>query len=131
MQWMTQSGIRPATPCWNKISTPATWQAKRSTRPCCKAPWALPVEPDAPLFAVVSRLTEQKGLPLVLAGLDEIVSRGGQLLVLGSGDTWLEQAFSERAKTHAGRVAVKLGYDESLAHRRICRQRRDPGAFAL
>ncbi|NBW49424.1 MAG: glycogen synthase GlgA [Betaproteobacteria bacterium] len=77
----------------------------------------LGLEPDAPLFAVVSRLTEQKGLPLVLAGLDEIVSRGGQLLVLGSGDTWLEQAFTERAKTHAGRVAVKLGYDESFAHR--------------
>lgn len=77
----------------------------------------LHIAPDAPLFAVVSRLTEQKGLPLVLAGVDEIVSMGGQLVVLGNGDPELEKAFSHLAHAHAGAVAVKLGYDEALAHR--------------
>ena len=77
----------------------------------------LQVEADAPLFAVVSRLTDQKGLPLVLAAIDEILSRGGQLMVLGNGDTWLEKAFTEQALAHEGSVAVKLGYDESFAHR--------------
>ena len=73
--------------------------------------------PDAPLFAVVSRLTEQKGLPLVLAGVDDILSRSGQLLVLGNGDTALEQAFAELAQLHPQQVAFCKGYDEALAHR--------------
>ncbi len=72
---------------------------------------------EAPLFAVVSRLTEQKGLPLVLAAMDEIVTRGGQLLVLGSGETWLEQAFVKQAHARPDRIAVRLGYDETFAHR--------------
>jgi len=72
---------------------------------------------DAPLFAMVSRITEQKGLPMVLAGVDEIVASGGQLLVLGSGDADLEQALHQQSQRHPGRVAVHLGYDEALAHR--------------
>ena len=74
-------------------------------------------EAEAPLFAVVSRLTEQKGLPLVLAAMDEIVARGGQLLVLGSGETWLEQAFVAQSQAQPDKVAVRLGYDEAFAHR--------------
>mgnify|MGYP001546192798 CR=1 FL=1 len=72
---------------------------------------------DAPLFAMVSRLTEQKGLHLVLAGVDNVIQGGGQLLVLGSGDAELERAFSHSATQYPGRVAVHLGYDEALAHR--------------
>ena len=72
---------------------------------------------DAPLFAVVSRLTEQKGLPLVLAAVDEITGNGGQLLVLGSGDYALEQAFAAQARQRDGEVALHLGYNEVLAHR--------------
>jgi starch synthase len=77
----------------------------------------LDVEPAAPLFAVVSRLTEQKGLHLVLAGAADIVAAGGQLLVQGSGEPALQEAFSQLARRHPGRVAVHLGYDEALAHR--------------
>jgi starch synthase len=77
----------------------------------------LQVQADAPLFAVVSRLTEQKGLPLVLGAIDEITSRGGQLLVLGAGDAALEQAFTEQARANPAQVAVRVGYDESMAHR--------------
>jgi starch synthase len=71
----------------------------------------------APLFAMVSRLTEQKGVHLVLAAVNHIVQGGGQLLVLGSGDVELGRAFSLAAAQHPGSVAVRLGYDEALAHR--------------
>ena len=74
---------------------------------------------EKPIFAIVSRLTEQKGLNLVLAGIDEILSRGGQLVILGSGDTELEAAFSERAAANLELMAVRLGYDEVHAHRVI------------
>jgi starch synthase len=76
----------------------------------------LHVEADAPLFAMVSRLTDQKGLSLLLGAVDEIVAPGGQLLVLGSGDPYFEEAFSRVAQEHPGKVAVRLGYDESFAH---------------
>ncbi len=82
-----------------------------------QAETGLDVLPGAPLFTVVGRLTEQKGLPLVLAGIEEIVDGGGQLLVLGSGDADLEHALALQARARPGRMAVRLGYDEALAHR--------------
>lgn len=72
---------------------------------------------DAPLFVVVSRLTEQKGLQLVLEGLDSLLAQGGQLTLLGSGDAALEAAFRERAAAAPRSVSVNLGYSEALAHR--------------
>ena len=76
----------------------------------------LEVRPDAMVVGVVSRLTEQKGLHLVEAVADELVSMGGQLAVVGAGDAALEQAFVRAAQRHPGRIAVTIGYDESLAH---------------
>jgi starch synthase len=72
--------------------------------------------PDAPLFVVVSRLTEQKGLHLVLAAVAEIVERGGQLALLGSGDSGMESAFQSMSSQMPASVAVRIGYDESFAH---------------
>ena len=72
--------------------------------------------PDAPLFGVVSRFSWQKGLDLVLEALPSIVRGGGQLVVLGSGDRELEESFVAAALAHPGRVAVRVGYDEDLAH---------------
>ncbi|CAM3874438.1 glycogen synthase GlgA [Roseateles saccharophilus] len=92
-----------------------------SGKAACKAALqrecGLAEQPDAPLFGIVSRLTEQKGLPLVLETLDELIDRGGQLVVLGSGDARLEAAFADAAARHPGRVARRTGMDEGLAHR--------------
>ncbi|MBP6008189.1 MAG: glycogen synthase GlgA [Rhodoferax sp.] len=77
----------------------------------------LSVQPDAPLFGVVSRLTEQKGLHLVLKVLDELLAQGGQLVVLGTGEAELEAAFLARAAANPKAVSVRIGYDEAYAHR--------------
>lgn len=74
-------------------------------------------EADAPLFGVIARMTHQKGLDLVLAVADGIVHRGGQLVMLGTGDKLLEQAVRDTAARHPGRVACFVGYDEGLSHR--------------
>lgn len=74
---------------------------------------------DAPVFGVVSRLTSQKGLDLVLSALPSLLAAGGQLALQGNGDPMLESAFVATAASHPGRVAVRIGYDESLAHRLI------------
>jgi starch synthase len=76
----------------------------------------LAVRPEAVLFGVVSRLTEQKGLHLVAAVADELVAMGGQLAVLGTGDAPLERSFVDAAARLAGQVVVNIGYDETLAH---------------
>nr|WP_297350368.1 glycogen synthase GlgA [uncultured Caldimonas sp.] len=70
----------------------------------------------APLFGMVSRLTHQKGVDLVLDNLDWLVDQGAQVVVLGKGDAELEQRLQDAATRHAGRMSVHLGFDEALAH---------------
>jgi starch synthase len=79
----------------------------------------LGLDPDAPVFGVVSRLTAQKGLDLMLAALPALLAGGAQLALQGTGDAALEAAFLEAARAHPGRVAVRIGYDEVFAHRLI------------
>jgi starch synthase len=69
-----------------------------------------------PLLGVVSRLTEQKGMDLVLAAVENLVSRGCELALLGTGDRDLEVGFTEAASRHKRTVGVQIGYDEALAH---------------
>jgi starch synthase len=76
----------------------------------------LAVAAPPPLFGVISRLTLQKGLDLLLAETADIVGRGGQLALLGSGEKGLEQGFREAARAHPGAVACIFGYDEGLSH---------------
>lgn len=73
-------------------------------------------EPLALLCGLVSRLTSQKGVDLVLAGLPALLAQGGQLVVLGQGDPSLQQALQDLARRHPRQVAVTVGFDEALAH---------------
>ena len=79
----------------------------------------LTVGARTPLFAVVSRLTSQKGLDLVLATLPALLSKGAQLAVLGTGDAALENAFAAASVRHPGQVAVRMAYDEAFAHQMV------------
>ncbi|MCB1865392.1 MAG: glycogen synthase GlgA [Chromatiales bacterium] len=72
---------------------------------------------EAPLFGVVSRLAYQKGIDLLVQTLPALIEQGAQLAVLGSGDPELEQTLSSLATRFPDAVAVRLGYDEQLAHR--------------
>ena len=81
-----------------------------------RAEMGLP-EADGPLCVVVSRLTEQKGLDLLLDALPRLLDGGGQLALLGSGEARLEAAFTEAARHPS--VAVRLGYDAGLSKRMI------------
>lgn len=75
------------------------------------------IEPgEGPLFGLVSRLTWQKGIDIVAENVDWLVSLGGSVAVLGSGDVQLETAMSDAAVRHPGRIGFVRGYDESLSH---------------
>ncbi|KRC09997.1 glycogen synthase [Hydrogenophaga sp. Root209] len=91
-------------------------QGKEQAKARLQQRMGLAPRPDALLFSVVSRLTEQKGLHLLSAVVDELVQRGGQLAVLGSGDAAIEQDLRDCARRHPGQVALTVGYDEALAH---------------
>ncbi len=94
-------------------------QGKARCKASLQAQFGLAIDPAAPLLGVVSRLTSQKGLDLVLSVLPDIVRMGGQLVVQGTGEPALEAAFRMAADTHPGRVGVLLGYDEIGAHRLV------------
>ena len=78
--------------------------------------FGLATDQRAPLFAVVSRLTWQKGMDLLLAAVPALLAAGAQLAVLGSGEPWIEAGLREAAFTNPGRVGCILGYDEAGAH---------------
>lgn len=73
--------------------------------------------PYAPLCAVVTRLTDQKGCDLLAAVLPSLVERGAQFVLLGTGDPRYHALFSHLARTHPRQVFVALRFDEALAHR--------------
>lgn len=74
-------------------------------------------EADTPLIGVVGRLVQQKGIDLILDTLPGLMHRPLQLVALGSGETGYEESLRQQAARHAGRLAVRIGYDEQLAHR--------------
>jgi starch synthase len=84
-----------------------------------QAELGLPQGADAVMFGVVSRLTSQKGLDLLLEAVPALLREGAQLVVQGSGDAVLEQAFKALAAAHPAQVCARIGYDEALAHRLI------------
>jgi starch synthase len=71
----------------------------------------------APLFGVVARLTEQKGVDLIGAVAPGLLDRGVQIAILGEGDRRYHQLFTVLAQRHPGRLGLKLGFSEPLAHR--------------
>lgn len=71
-------------------------------------------EAEGPLAVVVSRLTQQKGLDVLLDAVPRLLDEGGQLAVLGTGEPKLEAAFRQLADGHSN-VAAELSYDEDLA----------------
>ena len=72
---------------------------------------------SAPIVGIVSRLVEQKGLDVLLAAGDALVARGARLVVLGSGESGIEDGFRILAARHPRAVAFSLGYNDPLARR--------------
>ena len=72
---------------------------------------------DGPLFVVISRLTWQKGMDVLVEALDHLVGLGGRLALLGSGDPAMVRNLHDAAARHPGRIGLYIGYDEALSHR--------------
>lgn len=111
------------TEAWNPATDPALsacydarkLAVRRTNKRALEQQFGLAAD-DGPLLCVVSRLTEQKGMDLLADALDALVGLGARLIVLGSGDAALERRLTEGAARHPQRVALRLGYDETLSH---------------
>jgi len=90
---------------------------KRVCRLALQTELGLEMDDGALLLTVISRLTAQKGLDLLLAALPPLVAAGVQFAVQGTGEPALEAALRMAMQAHPGRVHVHLGYDEARAHR--------------
>lgn len=72
---------------------------------------------DAPVYGLVSRLTWQKGIDLVLANVEHLVKSGAIVIILGSGEKELENAFQSLRDRYPNQVGIYIGYNDSLAHK--------------
>jgi starch synthase len=77
----------------------------------------LPANPQAPLFATVSRLAWQKGMDIELGALEEMLAADMQFVLLGSGEGQFQSAFHSLARRYPKKVAVRIGFDVALSHR--------------
>ncbi|WAC25557.1 glycogen synthase GlgA [Ancylobacter sp. SL191] len=109
---------------WNPAADtliPAPFDLKRikardANKAALQAAFGLEPNPETLVFGVVSRLSWQKGLDLLADSLGTILELGAQLVLLGSGDADLAARFAGAAAVNPGRIGVRLGYDESVAH---------------
>ncbi|MFM7102485.1 MAG: glycogen synthase GlgA [Verrucomicrobiota bacterium] len=111
---------------WNTTANPFLPHAydadhlagKEANKAALQRELGLEARPDLPLFANVSRLTDQKGCDLLLEALEQLLPAVPlQFAVLGGGDPALEAAFARLARRHPGRAAARLGFNPGLAHR--------------
>ncbi|HZO44915.1 MAG TPA: glycogen synthase GlgA [Xanthobacteraceae bacterium] len=120
------SGIRNGidTDVWNPETDPriasrfglATLPDRAPNKAALQQRFGLAPNPDALLFAVISRMAWQKGLDLLADAVPALVAHGAQLAVLGTGEPDLERRLTTLAGEHRGQVGCIVGYDEDLAH---------------
>lgn len=111
------------TSVWNPATDPAispysatSMSGKADNRRLLAAEFGL-APGDGPLAIVVSRLSHQKGIDVLIDAIPHFVDGGGALALLGSGDGDLEGALNTLATRFPGKVGVRIGYDEVLSHR--------------
>ena len=73
-------------------------------------------ETDNPVYGIVCRLTEQKGLDILLSQMSFFSKRDCRLVVLGTGDPKYERSLKRWAKTHPDKIAVCTVLDEAMSH---------------
>jgi len=77
----------------------------------------LPIDPDIPMLAIVTRLVRQKGVDLITCVMEEILKLNLQFVILGTGDNDYEDFFEYYASAYPGKVATYIGFDDKLANR--------------
>ncbi len=110
--WNSETDHHLATPY--SIDTVAT--GKRQCKAHLQRRMHLDQRPDVPLLGMVSRMADQKGFDLITGAAERILAQDLQLVFLGTGDPRYEGQLRDLAQRYPSKVAVEIGFDESLAH---------------
>ncbi len=94
----------------------ANMAGKAANKHALQSRLGLDIDPDVPLLGVVSRLTHQKGLDLLLKIAPRLIKLPVQLAMLGSGEARMQQSARALARHHPGRIGVQIGFSEELSH---------------
>ncbi len=78
--------------------------------------FSLNIDDDIPLIGFVGRFAKQKGIELISGVIDGLLEQNIQVVMLGTGEKWAEDYFSEVASRHFGRFGLHIGYSDPLAH---------------
>lgn len=118
-----QNGIDPE--AWNPavdgriaaIYSSQNMAGKGKCKAALQKECGLDADPSIPLFGMISRLADQKGLDLLVGVLDELSRRKFQLVLLGTGEEKYHEILGALAKKRKKRISVHLRFDDGLAHR--------------
>ncbi|MDQ3624306.1 MAG: glycogen synthase GlgA [Verrucomicrobiota bacterium] len=91
-------------------------EGKRVCREALLAEHGLAANPRGPVYMMVSRLAEQKGIDLLLPILDRLLANDVRLVILGEGDPGYEREFLVASRRHAERFAFRKSMDDRFSH---------------
>ncbi|UBH23213.1 glycogen synthase [Macrococcus armenti] len=90
---------------------------KRQNKCALQEQFGLPVHSDTPLYSIITRMVEQKGLHLVMRIMEEFVQNDIQLVIMGNGDKEFEDYFKYLEEKYCDKVIFYRGFDEQLSRR--------------
>lgn len=70
-----------------------------------------------PLFTMVTRLSWQKGINIVIQSIERMINMGAEIFIVGSGEYWYEEQLKQLAHKHKGKMAVYIGYSDEVARK--------------
>lgn len=89
---------------------------KAACRTALLKEFGLAPKPAGPVFAMISRLTEQKGIDLLFPSIDRMLSGNARLVILGEGEIGYERELLIASRRHPERFAYRQSMDDRLAH---------------
>ena len=109
---------------WNPATDPNLVQSyditdisgKSANKCALQKHMGLHIDPDLPLFGVVSRFTPQKGVDLILEIAPQLITLPAQLVLLGTGDIEMQRIALELSHNYSGQISAYVGFDEALSH---------------
>lgn len=92
-------------------------EGKKACKMALQTELGLPVDGDKPMIGLVSRLVDQKGLDIVVAAMDELMSFDIQFVILGTGEEKYENMFRHYAWCNSGKVSANITFSNAMAHK--------------
>ena len=102
-----------------KNFSPGNLQGKSACKNDLVKKTGLDIDHTKPLICMVTRLSNQKGMDLVMKGFDELLAGGAAFILLGSGESVYEEFFLKQSKRYPTKFYCKIGFSEELAHQII------------